>query len=98
MWRTVRSLGECAPGCGHAAGSGHGGEQRSGLVATLEVFVLGDRVDHDPRARLDRRPTVGLHHHRADGNGRVEIPREVEVADDAGVGTALDRLELLADL
>ena len=36
---------------GHAAGRGDGGEQGLGLVAALEVLVLGHAVDHDAGAR-----------------------------------------------
>ena len=36
--------------------------------------------------------------HGADGDGGVEVAGEVDVADDAGVGPALDRLELVDDL
>ena len=41
-----------------------------------------------------RRP----HEHRADGDRGVEVAAEVDVADDAGVRPALDRLELVDDL
>src|SRR3954447_20429450 len=85
-------------GGGHAAGGGDGGEQGLGLVAALEVLVLGDRVDHDAGAGSDRRPTVGLHDHRPNGDRRVEVPGEIDVADDACVRAALHRFEIVDDL
>ena len=44
-------------GGGHAPGGGHRGEQGRGLVAALEVLVLGDRCR--PRCRRRPAPTPG---------------------------------------
>ena len=77
---------------GHAARGGDRGQQRGGLVAALEVLVVGDRVGDDAGAGLER-GAVRADEHRADGDRRVEVAAEVDVADDAGVRAALDRLE-----
>ena len=85
-------------GGGHAPGGRDRGQQGPGLVAALEVLVLGHRVGHDAGAGLHRGPAVVVDDHRADGDGGVDVAREVEVADHAGVGPALGRLEVVDDL
>ena len=70
-------------------GRGHRREQRLGLVVTLEVLEPGLAVGDDAGSGLDRRPTVAVHDHRADGDGGVDVAREVDVADDTGVRPSL---------
>ena len=76
------AVGVGPPGRGHPAGRGHRGQQRLGLVATLELLVLGHGVGDHPGAGLHRRPAVGRADHGADGDGGVDVATEVDVADD----------------
>src|SRR5205823_11020328 len=64
---------------------------------TFQVLVVGIGDRHHPSTGGDARTPV-TPEHRADGDGRVDVPGEVEVADHTGVGTALLRLELVDDL
>src|SRR5205823_13098809 len=87
-----------APGPGDAAGPWYSSQERSRLVAALEILVGGVAVRHDPGAGLDGGCAVGGDQHGANGDGRVEVPGEVEVADHARVGASLGGLELVDDL
>src|SRR5205085_11848267 len=82
----------------HAAGGGDGGQQGGRLVVAIVVLGRGVAVGHDARPRLHRRPPVGPHENRPDGDGGVEVAGEVKVADDAGVGAPLGGLEGVDDL
>ena len=55
------------------------------LFAHSSSSLAGIAVGHDARPGLDAGPAVGGHHHGADGDGGVEVAREVEVADHAAV-------------
>ena len=61
---------------------------------------MADGVDlrTDLGAGLHRGAPVVRHHEGADGDGGVDVPREVEVADHAGIGAALGGLEGVDDL
>ena len=64
----------------HPARRRHRHQECAGLVRALLVLALGVAVGHDPRAGLHAGPAVGRHHHGADGDGGVEVAREVDVA------------------
>src|SRR5688572_32295229 len=79
-------------------GGGGRGEDRPGLVVAFEVFVGGVGVGHDAGSGRHGCATGAVDHHRADGDGGVEVAGEVDVTHDPGVGAALHRLELVDDL
>ena len=94
---SLRPAGLGVVALAHAAGRRDGGEQGGGLVAALQVLVVGIGVGDDAGAGLHAGDAV-VDEHRADGDRRVEVAAPVDVADDPGVRPALDRLELVDDL
>ena len=92
-----------SPSCSAAAAAGaprrrHRRQQGGRLVVALHVLFDRVAVGHDPGPGLHRGTAVGGHHHRADGDGGVEVAREVDVPDHAAVDAALGRLEVVDDL
>src|SRR3954470_972043 len=67
------------------------------LVDRLLVFARWIGVGHDARAGLQISPAV-FQDNRAQRDATIQRPVEPEIADGAGVTTALIRLELVDDL
>src|SRR5699024_7029402 len=90
---SARRPGTAVDDAREGPGRGDRPQHRGGLVARLALLRLRHGIGHDARARLDVRDAV-LHHGRADGDGRVRVAREVQVADDPAVYTAPCGLQL----
>ena len=72
-------------------------EQALGLVQRLLVLGAGDAVVDDAAAGLDV-GGLALEDQGPQGDAGVHVAGEVDVADGAGVGPALGRLDLVDDL
>src|SRR4030095_11550850 len=72
-------------------------EHCSGLVSTLHVLEFGDAIVDDTAGRLRIGDAV-LHYDRADGESRIEVAGEVEVADRAAIWPTAVGLQIGDDL